>query len=70
MAGSYFIRPYLVQASRKDPFTTFNIFLKYDLEKSYSSHKLLIYVFSPTLVIVESLYIPIFGFIYLFISDL
>lgn len=44
IAGLYLRKPYKSQASRKEPFTTFNILLKYALEKSCSSHNIASYI--------------------------
>ena len=66
IAGLYLRKPYKSQASQKGPFTTFNILLKYALEKLCSSHNSVIKVFNLTLVIVYNLYLPIYGLIYFF----
>lgn len=50
IAGLYLRKPYKSQASRKEPFTTFNILLNYALEKSCSSHNSVIKVFNLTLI--------------------
>ena len=68
IAGLYLRKPYKSQASRKDPLTTFSMLLKYALEKSYSSQSSVIKVFNLTLVIVDNLYLQIYGLIYFFIK--
>ena len=64
--GLYFINPYTSQASLNDPFNTFNIFEKYALENLYLLHSSTIKEFNFTLVNEDNLYIPKFGFKYLF----
>ena len=68
--GLYFRNPYTSQASLNEPLTTFSILLKYDLEKSYLLHIFIIKLFKVKLVIVDILYFPNSGLIYLFIRVL